>query len=73
VVVKVPEGTPPTQHTPASHTMVTCPQTFRRGVTCELCAHARYPHQNRDRGLIAFPLPSIKIADLPPDVLAEMM
>lgn len=74
VVVKVPEDTPPTQRTPAGHAVVTCPQTCRRDVTCatcQLCTQARYPHQNRD--LIAFPIPGLKTADLPPDVLAEMM
>ena len=76
VVIKVPEDAPPTQHSPAGHTVVTCPQTFRRGVTCatcQRCAQARYPHQDRDRDIVAFPIPGLRTADLPPDVLAEMM
>jgi hypothetical protein len=76
VVVKVPEDAAPVLRTTAGHKVVTCPQRYRRGVTCAactLCAQAWYRHLDRDRDIVAFPIPGLKAADLPPDVLAGMM
>jgi hypothetical protein len=76
VVVRVPEDVPPILRTPAGNKVVVCPQSHRQGVSCaacKLCAQAWYPHQNRDRDIVAFPIPGLRTADLPPDVLAEMM
>ncbi len=52
VVVKVPEDAAPVMRTTASHRVVTCPQRYRRSVTCavcELCSQAWYRHLDRDR------------------------
>jgi len=76
VVVRVPEDTAPLQRTPAGNKVVLCPQSLRRGVTCatcKLCAQAEPRHRDRDRDIVAFPIPGLKAVDLPPDILAEMM
>lgn len=76
VVVRVPEDTPPILHTPDDNQVVICPQSLRRGVTCatcQLCAQAEPRHRDRDRDIVAFPIPGLKAVDLPPDILAEMM
>ncbi len=76
VVVRVPEDSPPFQGTRAGNKVVVCPQSHRRGVTCatcQLCAQAWNRRQDRDRDIVAFPIPGLKTADIPPDVLAEMM
>ena len=76
VVVRVPEDSPPFQRTRAGNKVVVCPQSHRRGVTCatcQLCAQAWNRRQDRDRDIVAFPIPGLKTADIPPDVLTTMM
>ncbi len=76
VVVKVPEDTRQLLHTPAGNPVVRCPQKFRPGVTCatcQRCAHYHYHRPDRDRSIVAFPIPGLKAADIPPDILAKMM
>jgi len=76
VSVKVPEDTPPILHTPAGNQVVICPQSHRRSVTCATCKQCAQPlnrHRDRVRDIVAFPIPGLKAAELPPDVLAEMM
>lgn len=71
VVVKVPEDTPDRLRTPAGHLVERCPQNIRRGVSCATCQ--RCAHPDRDRSIIAFPIPGLRAADIPPDILADMM
>lgn len=80
VVVRVPEDSPHYQRTRAGNQVLLCTQIRRFNVNCASCTlctqtgfSTRHKAHEADRYIVAFPIPGLKTADIPPDVLAEMM